>query len=322
MLDELTPICVVCHRKLGANPPTLGERTFCEEHLHKVAEDRPSLWRATNTQLVLLPILLAIVLVVTQVLGVRPGDNLRLSVSLGLAVLPGLSWLALIFIQERLIGGETQFLPTVVLLGALVASAVGLPFLEQVADIRTWLPTSSLTIRFLGNVLLVGPLHMFLIYAVVRYTVLRTPVFERRVDGVLFAVATAVGYATMLNIQLVVREGGFDPASGIFRVIGDVVGHAGAAAVLGFFLGRYRLDSMPLWYLPSGLLIAGLIDAMMVYSRVEINRTSVSLTRDAYSPWPGLIFCFLIAGLSFAATYGLLRRANSLTRNRLQAEHD
>jgi RsiW-degrading membrane proteinase PrsW (M82 family) len=236
-------------------------------------------------------------------------------------VLPGLSWLGLVFVQERLIGGETQFLPTVVVLGALVASALGLPFLEQVADIRSWLPTSTLTVRFLGNLLLVGPLNMFLIYAVVRYTVLRTPVFERRADGILFAVATAVGYATMLNIQLVVRQGGFDPASGIYRVIGDVVGHAGAAAVLGFFMGRYRLESMPAWYLPSGLLIAALIDAVMVYSRVEINRTSVSLTRDAYSPWPGLVFSFLMAGLSFAATYGLLRRANTLTQNRLQAEH-
>jgi RsiW-degrading membrane proteinase PrsW (M82 family) len=229
--------------------------------------------------------MLAAVLLATQTLGMSVGEGLRVPVSMALAVLPGLSWLGLLYVQERIRGHATEFLPTVVVLGALVASALGVPFLEQVADIGSWLPAGTPTIRFLGNLLLVAPTHMFLIYAVVRYTVLRTSAFEHRVDGILYTVAAAIGYATMLNIQMVISQGGFEPASGIFRVIGDVVGHAGAASVLGFFLGRYRHENMPFWYLPSGLLLAVLIDGTMIYSRVEINRTALSLTRDSYSPW-------------------------------------
>jgi RsiW-degrading membrane proteinase PrsW (M82 family) len=237
---------------------------------------------------------------------------------MALAVLPGLSWLSMLYLQERLTGGVTQFLPTVVVLGALAASALGLPFLEQVADTSSWLPNGSLTVRFLGSLLLVGPTHMFLIYAVVRYTVLRTPAFERRVDGVFFTVSTAVGYASMLNVQLVVKYGGFDPASGIFRVIGDVVGHAGAAAVLGYFLGRHRFENFPPWHLPAGLMLGVLLDGTMVYSRAEINRTALGLTRDAFSPWPGLAFSFIFAGMCFVAIYGLLKRTNALTQAQIQ----
>lgn len=319
MLDELDPLCVVCHRQLGLNPATLGERTYCEDHIEKVAQDRPSLWRATTVQLVVQPIILLAVLIGSQTLGLRPTGNLRVPVSMALAVLPGVSWLVTLYLQELLTGEPTRFLATVVVSGALVASALGLPFLQKVADIQSWLPNGSLTVRFLGNILLVGPTHMFLVYGVVRYTVMRTTAFERRVDGIFFAVATAVGYATMLNVQLAVSSGGFDPASGIFRVIGDVVGHAGAAAVLGYFLGRHRLESLPFWTLPAGLMLAAVIDGILVYSRAEINRTSLGLTRDAFSPWPGLLFSFILAGISFAAIYGLLRRINALTQAQMQA---
>ena len=318
MLDDLDAICVVCHRRLGPEPAILGERTYCEEHIEKLAQDRPSLWRATVGQMVVLPAMLVAVLILTQTAGLRVSDGMRAPVSILLAVLPGLSWLALVYQQERRAGGVTQFLPTVVILGALVASAIGLPFLEQVADIESWLPTSSLTARFVGSLLLVGPTHMFLIYAVVRYTVLRTPFFERRVDGILYTVATAVGYATMLNVQLVATHGGFAPASGIFRVIGDVVGHAGAAAVLGYFLGRHRFENLAPWYLPSGLVLAALIDGTFVYARAEINRTILGAARDAFSPWPGLALSFIIGALTFAAIYGLLRRTNTLTLARME----
>jgi len=250
-------------------------------------------------------LLLVAVLILTQVIGIPLSPSVTLPLSLVLAALPGAVWLGLLYLAERPAPDVVQFMPTVVLLGALVAAAIGVPFLQQVVELDSWAPTAPLTSRFLANVLLVGPTHMFLVYAVVRYTVLRTQIIERQVDGILYTLATAVGYATMLNILLAIQRNGFNPAIGFSRAISDLVGHAAAAVVLGFFLGRNRFENLPFWYLPSGLMLAALVDGIAVYSRSEISRTSLSITQDGFSPWPGLVFNFFLAALSFAIIYGL-----------------
>ena len=317
MFDDYEYICTVCHQPLGLSPAEFGKRTYCEAHFELLVENRPGIWRAIVNQAVAMPLLLITILVLTQVLGWQPEGGTRLLASLVLAVLPGLLWLTAIVWQEWRSGGNVQYLLTVPTLGALLASAVATPFLLQVADIDLWLPASPLVTRFLGNVLLVGPTNIILIYVVVRYTVLQTTAFERRADGILYCVATAVGYATMLNIQFASAGNGFAISSGIFRVIANVMGHAGAAAVLGYFIGMQRFESLPIPFLPIGLVLAAFIDGLFVYSRTEINRISLSATQDAFSPWPGLAFSFLMAGLSFVAIYQLLVRANKTSKARM-----
>lgn len=320
MFRDLEVVCVVCHRPLGPDPTRLTGRAFCDEHLERLAEDRAGLWRSMAQFMLALVAMIVVVTVLFGIIRLPLGDTARIIVSVALAILPGATWLALVYRLEKDVGDLIQFGPTVMVLGGLAAAALAQPFLHQVVRVDQWLPTTGLTVRFVSHLLLIGSTHMFLIYAVMRYTLVHTPVIERRVDAILYSLITAIGYATMLNIQLVANNGGLDPINGFIRMAGDVVGHGGAAILLGFFLGRHRFEDVPFWYVPSGLAGAIFIDGLILYSRAEISRTGLSLTKDGFSPWPGLAITIVIAGLVTAAVYGLMNRMNLLTRARLGFE--
>ena len=48
---------------------------------------------------------------------------------------------------------------------------------------------------------MIGFIQEFLIYAALRYTVYYSPEFDERVDGIIYAAAAGLGYATTLNLQ-------------------------------------------------------------------------------------------------------------------------
>jgi RsiW-degrading membrane proteinase PrsW (M82 family) len=174
-----------------------------------------------------------------------------------------------------------------------------------------WLPTARPSTRFLENILLIGFTHVFLIYAVIRYAVWRTPVFARRADGPFYAVGAGLGYATMLNVTFLLEEGGLDPVNGAFRLVGRTAAHLAASVVLGFYMGRNRFADLPGWYLPSGVGAAALIDGFLLYASAELNNTRLGLTRDAFSPLPGAIVGTLAGLIAFASVYGIQRRINT-----------
>lgn len=320
MFRDLDIVCVVCHRSLGPDPARLMGRAFCDEHLERLTENRAGLWRSMVQFGLALLLMIVLVTVLFGVIGLPLSSDARTGLSFFLAVLPGLTWLVLVYRLEKDPGDLIQFAPTVIVLGGLAAAAIAQPFLHQLIRIDEWLPTTGATARFVSHILLIGSTHMFLIYAIMRYTVMRTPVIERRVDAILYTLITSIGYASMLNIQLVVARGGLDPTNGFLRMAGDVIGHGGAAILLGFFLGRHRFEDVPFWYVPSGLAGAMFMDGLILYSRAEINRTGLSLTQDGFSPWPGLAITLVIVGLVTAAIYGLTNRMNLLTRARLGLE--
>jgi RsiW-degrading membrane proteinase PrsW (M82 family) len=219
-----------------------------------------------------------------------PGSPFRLLTGLVQIVFPALAWLFFVYWQEARTGSALS---------------------AQLFALREWLPTARTSTRLLENVLLVGFTHIALIYAVVRYTVWRTPAFARRTDGPLYTVGAGLGYATMLNLIFLLEGGGLDPVNGAFRFIDQTAAHLSASVVLGFYLGRNRFADLPAWYLPSGVGLAALVDGFMLYASAELNNTRLGLTRDAFSPWPGAIFSMLAGLIAFSAIYGIQRRINS-----------
>ena len=109
-----------------------------------------------------------------------------------------------------------------------------------------------------------------------------------------------------------------DIANGAFRVIGDIAGHGGAAAIMGYFLGIHRFESTSIIFLPAGIATSAFLDGLFLYARSEVNRIGLGATSDAFSPWPGFIASLFISSVLFFAVYGLLQRANAQTAIRMQ----
>jgi RsiW-degrading membrane proteinase PrsW (M82 family) len=315
---ELYGQCTVCGKEL-AEPKVYGSRSYCETHLAAFWEDVPPTWRASTMTVGL--ILLAIVglVIVNQFFAENMHRLIRLAISIGIALFPAFAWLVLLYrtaARRRI--ARPSLLPTIFILAALLAAAVTRPLLFELVDLDAWLWRTTASNRFLGNILIAGFFHTFVLYAIVRYTVWRTPAFTHRVHGVLYELAAALGYATMLNLLFVLEQGGLASLNGGLRLITRLCAYLAPSLIIGYYLGRNRFEDMPFYYLTMGQVMAAVLNGLLLYAGSELNNIGLSIDQDGFSPWPGLVLNLAALIAAVVAIYGLLQRHNKLTRARLE----
>ena len=305
-------ICCVCHRAVGPEARRIGERTFCERHYAALTRDRPGAWRAG------LGLVAGQVLFVLLVVGLagllKPAlAGWALGVTgLVLALVPAAMWLAFFYQQDRLEPEPKGYVLGVFVLGALLAQAVGIPLVEDVFDVRRWLPISPWT-NLGGSILVIGFTQEFLKYAAVRYSVYPSAEFDGRVDGVVYGTAAGLGYATMRNVHYVVASGGLNLQAGVIRIVVTALAQASFAGLSGYFLGRAKFEDRPVWWLPGGVALAAVLNGLFTVLRGELTTTGLGLAGGGFNPWPGLVLAAIVAGATFGVLSYLVRRANRLT---------
>ncbi len=313
------PICCVCHQPVGPDAPRLGNRTYCELHFAKVTQDRSSIWRSGLWQIVAqIGFVLLVVLLAALFKPSLSGWALGI-VSLTLALVPAVLWLFFFYQQDRLEPEPKGYVLAVFVLGALLAQAVGIPLLNDLFQVRRWLPLTTWS-NILGSVLVIGFVQEFLKYAAVRYSVYPSKEFDERVDGVVYGTAAGLGYATMLNIHYVISNGGVNLQAGVIRIVVTALAQASFSGLSGYFLGRAKFEDEPVWWLPSGVALAALLNGLFTFARGELTTTGLSLSGGGFNPWPGLILATIVAGGTFGLVFFLIRRANRLTLAAGEAE--
>ncbi len=309
-MDEV--ICCVCHRPVEGDAKRIGGRCFCELHYARATRDRRSVWRAGLLQIVSLVAFVLIVELVVSLTDLTLNGWSLLIAGIVLALVPALLWLFFFYQQDRLEPEPKGAVVGVFILGALLAQAVGIPLIEEVFDVRRWLPIGTWS-HILGSILIVGFTQEFLKYIAVRYSIYPTIEFDERVDGVVYGTAAGLGYATLLNLRYVVDSGGVNLQAGVIRIVVTALAQASFAGLSGYFLGRAKFEEEPVWWLPGGVTLAALLNGLFTYVRGEITTTGLSLSGGGVNPWPGLILAALVAGATFALLFYLIRRANKLT---------
>ncbi|MBN1955380.1 MAG: PrsW family intramembrane metalloprotease [Anaerolineae bacterium] len=314
-MDEI--ICCVCHKPVQ-DARQLGGRTYCELHFARVTQDRRSIWRTGLVQIIAL---LVFVLVVSGLVAlfkpVWTGWQLT-AAGIVLSLIPAIIWLAFFYQQDRLEPEPKGYVLSVFLLGALLAQAVGIPVVQDLFDVRSWLPLTPWT-NILGSILVIGFTQEFLKYAAVRYSVYPLAEFDERVDGVIYATAAGLGYATMLNVHYVIAKGGVDLQVGVIRIVVTALAQASFAGLTGYFLGRAKFEDEPVWWLPSGIALAAVLNGLFTYLRGELTTTQLSLSGGGFNPWIGLILATIVAGATFGAVFYLIRLANRITLSGIDA---
>ncbi len=124
--------------------------------------------------------------------------------------------------------------------------------------------------------------------SVIRVLPLRRRAFDESMDGIVYGVAAALGFATLENI-LYVAEGGLTVA--LLRGVLSVPGHAAWGALLGFYAGRGVLEGRAL----SGSL-KGLSAAVLLHGLYDFP---VMLSLSGYSARAG-------TGVQVAGMLGML----------------
>lgn len=305
-------VCCVCHKPVGEDAPRLGRRAYCEAHYAKVGRDRKSVWRSAALNVAAVVAFAVFVAILAAIFDpVLEGTALVL-VGFVLSLVPAVLWLLFFYAQDLLEPEPKTYVIGVFVLGALLASAVGIPVVRNLFHVQTWLGNSFLS-NLLGSILVVGFVQEFLKFAAVRYSIYLLPEFDERMDGILYGTAAGLGFATMLNITFVIDSGGVDLGMGVVRIVITALAQASFAGISGYFLSRAKFEDEPVWWLPLGLTTAAVLNGLFTVIRGGLTRGGSLLASDTTSPWSGLIFATLVAVLVLGALIYLIRRANRLT---------
>jgi len=306
----MSSICCVCDKPVEGEVVEMGHRTYCAPCHAKVTGQRQSLWRASLLGVGGVIVFVALVTLVVKASQPHLAGSGLVLAGIVLAIVPAIIWLAIFYLQDAQEPEPKSLVLAVFVLGALVAQGVGLPLIENVFHVSNWIATNA-SYNLLGSIVVVGFIQMFLIYAAVRYSVYGAAEFDERVDGIVYAVAAALGYATVVNVQYVVGSGGVNLVAGIIRITVTAMALASFGGLVGYFLGRCKFEDEPLWWMPSGLILAAVLDGLFAYAVGEVTSMSIGLQGGGYNPWPGLILGTVVAVATFAVLFYLIQRLQS-----------
>jgi protease PrsW len=297
-------VCCVCSKP---STKTIGQRAFCDEHFETATHQRKGVWRSVWGQVIALVVFVVLVYAAEAFFKPVLGQTALVLAGVVLAVVPALIWLAFFYQQDRLEPEPKGYIASVFILAMLVAAAIWLPLAENVFRLSKWMYADTLT-TILGGILIVGFIQEFLKYAAVRYSVYRSAEFDEATDGIVYATAAGLGFATVLNIHFVIANGGVDLGTGVIRIAIVSLAQASFAGITGYFLGRAKFESEPLWWMPAGLTLAAVLNGLFFWLRTEITQSTVTLTGGGSNPWYGLLLAAVLAGGTAAALAWLIRR--------------
>ncbi|MDD1682420.1 MAG: PrsW family glutamic-type intramembrane protease [Methanoregula sp.] len=165
---------------------------------------------------------------------------------LALAIAPTLFILLYIYRKDRYEPEPLHLIAWVFFIGAfsvIPAALVELLFPEGIFSSAVVAPVVEEAAKFL----------------VVFLAIYRHPGFDEPMDGIVYATAAGLGFATVENILYVI-EGGL--AVGIIRAIASVPGHVVFSCIWGFALGtaKFRPDNER-----TGIILTGLLSAMLLH---------------------------------------------------------
>ncbi|KAA3664656.1 MAG: PrsW family intramembrane metalloprotease [Chloroflexi bacterium] len=265
-------------------------------HEH-VPKERGSVWQADVASIGILVLFVLLIYGIERFLQPTLGRSGLLVAGVIISIVPAFIWLAFFYRRDRLEPEPKHMVFQLFLLGALLANGIGIPLVDGWFDVPNWLSSSPVLAQLLGGWLIVGMVQEFLVYAAVRFTIYNHAEFDEETDGVVYATAAGIGFATVLNIAFVVNSGGVALGSGGIRIVLTTLAHAAFAGVIGYFLGRQKFEKRPLYWMPLGLMLAAGINSLFFYFRSMLSSGSIKVVGGAANPWLGLVLAIVLTGV-------------------------
>jgi len=270
--------------------------------------ERKHIWRDEFLLIIGLCVFVGIVYALDNALNPVFTPTTLLLTGVFLALVPASIWMIFFYMQDSAEPEPKGFVMGVFVLGGLLAAAVGIPIVENLFNVSHWIYTDTLT-TILGGILVVGFTQEFLKYAAVRYSIYHSDEFDEPTDGVVYATAAGLGYATVLNIQFVVSNGGVDLGAGIIRIAVVALAQAAFSGITGYFLGRAKFESEPIWWMPLGISLAAIFNGMFNWLLGIVNKPTITLSGATSNTWMGLVLAAVVALATTGVILMLVRRS-------------
>lgn len=258
---------------------------------------RRSVWRSSLITLVVLAVYIGISALIPQ-----PGAPTGLLLlSLFLALIPALVWMVFFYQQDRDEPEPKQLVIRMFLFGSL--AAVLAVILERAFISQTLKLFQGIILSGILTLLTVSLMQETLKVMMVRYVVLGTNEFDRHPDGIVYGMASGLGFSTVLTIAFVAQSGGVIPLAGAIRAVDNAMIHGALGAVSGYYIGRIKIDGKKVPWLFEGL---GLVTAVNAIYQVASREFS---SRLVFNPWYGLIVAVVISILVILVLFYFFKRA-------------
>ena len=305
--------CCVCNLPIQGEASRLGGRFYDKAHYSRVSLENRAAARPIFVLIVALASITGLVYFSTLLFPAGStaitGLPFRIAATL-LAILPAGIWLIAFYRLDRLEPEPKEYVLGVFVLGAVLAVGIGQPFIDRVFQLEEWQHQSA-WITMLGAILCVGFVQEFLKYAAVRYTVFRSAEFDERVDGIIYAAAAGLGYATALNLTYVSNISALAVGAGAAKMAVQALGHATYAGIMGSFLSKARFELTPRWWLPVGLTLASVLNGVVTTLLLQVGTFHTTIRDSAIHHWLRLGLAALIALGIYFVLFRAIRKLNA-----------
>lgn len=198
-----------------------------------------------------------------------------------IALAPGLFLVWYFYHRDKYEPEPKKKIVKIFLIGALmVLPAAVIEFLLSGLVNRV---SSGLFNIFLLSFFIIAPAEELLKYLAVRRWIYNSLEFDEIMDGIVYAVAASLGFATLENIFYVLQ---FGIATGILRAFLAVPGHALFGALMGYYIGRAKFNKAK----ETQLIMKGVILAILCHGLYDF----LVLTRSIFAS----LIIFLLVVLS------------------------
>lgn len=233
----------------------------------------------------------ALLYLVIDVIGISIPAQLYTPINVLIVALPVALWLFFSRLRERKALQPRDRLLTVFVISALVANAVGLPVVENIFQTERWLPLSNGTTRIIGYTVTVGAFQEILRYLVIRFTTWPT-LFRVRIDGAAYSVASAVGYASVINLHFLLTTP-TNPSAMAMQVFQNVAIYTAVSLIVGYGFALLRFDRPSPLLMPVTVAVSALIYGASVPLRAGLTNAGFSILGSFTAP----IFAFVLAAI-------------------------
>jgi hypothetical protein len=216
-------------------------------------------------------------------LGLRLSGILAVGVNTLLVAVPVLLWLVFSVWRERFVPEPRQRLIAVFAITALAANALALPLIEGVLQPERWLPLEGAINRIIGYTFTVGIVQETVKYAIVRFAAW-PDLFRTRLDSVAYGIASALGYAFVLNLQFLLSQPTITPDILAMQVFNNVAVNLAGSLIVSYGLSEVRFDNPMPFLLTFTVAFAALVNGAAIPVRSGLTNAAFVLPTTTEAP--------------------------------------
>ena len=262
---------------------------------------------------VVLLVFVGVVAVADRLLKPVLDGSLLLVIGVALALVPALLWMFMFYQLDSAEPEPVTDVAKIFVIGLALASAIGIPLTDQLFRVHDWLYRDPLTTT-LGSIFIIGGIEAFIVFAAVRFFIYDQPEFDERSDGVVYGTAAGLGYATALNLGFILSNHGAALGSGEIFVAETALAHAALGGLLGYFLGKAKMQHEPVWWMSLGFVIAMILNGLFYLLRGQVVEASAGFFSGGQLPsFAGLLLSGAMAVVMSGLSAYLIRRDVQLT---------